>query len=53
VHCQVADSGWHGHHQAEVSWEDTVALSGHQRLELLIEAVMFFTATTSNTKTWP
>jgi FtsP/CotA-like multicopper oxidase with cupredoxin domain len=53
VHCQVADSGWHGHHQAEVSWEDTVALSGDQRLELLIEAVMFFTATTSNTKTWP
>jgi spore coat protein A len=36
VHFQVADSGWHGHHQAEVSWKDTVALRAHQRVELLI-----------------
>jgi spore coat protein A len=36
VHFQVANSGWHERHQAEVSWKDTVALSAHQRVELLI-----------------
>jgi spore coat protein A, manganese oxidase len=36
VHFQVANSGWHGRHQAEVSWKDTVALNAHQRVELLI-----------------
>ncbi|MDX6463713.1 MAG: hypothetical protein QOE55_7410 [Acidobacteriaceae bacterium] len=36
AHFQVATSGWHGRHQAEVSWKDTVALSAHQRVELLI-----------------
>ncbi len=36
VHFQVANPGWHRHHQAEVSWKDTVALNAHQRVELLI-----------------
>jgi spore coat protein A, manganese oxidase len=39
VHFQVANSGWHGRHQAEVSWKDTVALNAHQRAELLIQSV--------------
>jgi FtsP/CotA-like multicopper oxidase with cupredoxin domain len=58
VHFQVANPGWHKRHQAEVGWKDTVALNPHQRVELLIRFTAsrgryVFTATTSNTKTWP